>query len=162
MPALTTEKRSPNAAGRRGESALGQRSSPFRVEAVPSVMESPNATTTCVPAGASMSTASRKNQELVEKGNADSSSSWLFAPAPGAVRYEVVRAFACHVMGPLSPAMWKLTASLRPARLFEGASGTASLQTACPGSMVTAVLPAKRTGRLVPGTTAPALHWKPA
>src|ERR1043166_8963832 len=98
-------------------------------------MESPNATTTCVPAGASMSTASRKNQELVEKGNADSSSSWLFVPAPGAVRYEVVRAFACQVMGPLSPAMWKLTASLRPGRFFQGAGAAASLQAVCLGSL---------------------------
>ena len=55
------------------------------VEAVPSVMESPSATTTGVPAGAMTSSASRKNQEAVLNGNGASPSSWPLAPAPGAV-----------------------------------------------------------------------------
>ncbi len=37
-------------------------------------------------------------------GNAASSSSLPFDPAPGAVTYDVVNAFACQVIGPLSPA----------------------------------------------------------
>ena len=84
MPALITAARWPAAASRR-DSTFGQRSSPFMVEAVPSVIESPNATITLVSAGAIMSTASRKNHEAVENGNADSSSACPFAPAPGAV-----------------------------------------------------------------------------
>ena len=35
-------------------------------------------------------------------------------PDRGGVRYDVVSAFACHVIGPVAPTMWKLTASFRP------------------------------------------------
>jgi len=66
-------------------------------------MESPNATITRVAGGAVISTSSRKYQDVDDKGNADSFSSLPRAPAPGAVRYDVVRALACHVIGPLSP-----------------------------------------------------------
>ena len=55
-------------------------------------------------AGAITSTASRKYQDVVVNGNADSSSSCPLAPAPGRLRYDVVSALACHVIGPLSPA----------------------------------------------------------
>ena len=55
------------------------------VDAVPSVIESPNATISRVSAGAIMSTASRKYQEAVLNGNAASLSSCPFALAPGAV-----------------------------------------------------------------------------
>ena len=44
-------------------------------------MESPKATITRVSAGIIMSTASRKNHDAVEYGNADSSSDAPFAPA---------------------------------------------------------------------------------
>ena len=120
-------------------------------------MESPNATMTLVSAGPIMSTASRKYQDAVEYGKADSSSVCPLAPAPGAVTYDVCNALACQVIGPLSPATWKLTASLRPdscvASLTKG-SVTASLHASLPGSIVIDGLPPNVTGRLVPGTTA--------
>src|SRR3954447_6966147 len=114
IPSLTTTRRSPKAAWRRRASTSGQRSSPLRVDAVPSVIESPKATSTLVPAGAPISSSSRKYHDVVEKGNAPSPSSPPRGPASGALTYELVRALACQVIGPLSPATWKLTASLRP------------------------------------------------
>src|SRR5689334_4018225 len=97
--------RLPCKACRRRARTSGQRSSPFIVVAVPSVIESPNATTTRVLAGAIMSSASRKYHDAVLYGNGASLSSLPAEPAPGGVTYEVVNAFACHVIGPLSPAM---------------------------------------------------------
>src|SRR6266853_2533779 len=129
------------------------------VLAVPSVMESPNATTNPVSRGIIMSTASRKNHDAVGYGNAASSSEAPLAPASGAVTNEVVSALACQVIGPLSPATWKLTATLRPAS--SGASGsrtkersTGSLHTDAPGAIVTSGLPANATGRFEPLTSA--------
>jgi hypothetical protein len=55
------------------------------VELVPSVIESPKATTALAP-GAETSSASRKNQEVVLNPNAASSSSPACAPVPGAPR----------------------------------------------------------------------------
>src|SRR4051812_40250942 len=160
MPALTTTTRFPYAACSRRDNAFGQRSSPFKVDAVPSVMESPNATITCVSDGSRISTASRKYQDVVVKGNAASSSACPFAPAPGALRYDVVSPFACHVIGPLSPTTWKLTASLAPG----AAAGiaTPSLHTDSPGAIVTAGFPLNLTARFVPATTAPPARWMPA
>ena len=68
MPAFTTAMRLPYLAFSRRDSTSGQRSSPFMVEAVPSVMESPNATMAKLSPGTRISTASRKNQEAVEYG----------------------------------------------------------------------------------------------
>src|SRR5258708_6898104 len=163
MPALTTENRLPYLAWRRRDSTSGQRSSPLMVDAVPSVIESPNATTTRVSAGAIMSTASRKYQDTVLNGNADSSSIWPLLPAPGGVTYDVVRDFACHVIGPLSPTTWKLTASLRPSAvpLRTKSNATASLHAHSPGRIVTVGLPANATGRLVPFMTAAPLSCSP-
>src|SRR5215468_998921 len=142
IPALTTAILLPNARCSRRDNTSGQRSSPFMVVAVPSVMESPNATINRVSAGIIMSTASRKNHDAVGYGNAASSSAAPLAPASGAVTNEVVNPLACHVIGPLSPATWKLTASLRPAS--SGTSGsrtkarsTGSLHTDAPGATVT-------------------------
>jgi hypothetical protein len=70
---------------RRRASTSGQRSSPFSVDSVPSVIESPNATTALASDGARMSSASRKNQDVVLSGNAASLSSPPTAPAPGRV-----------------------------------------------------------------------------
>jgi hypothetical protein len=81
-----------------------QRSSPLIVVAVPSVIESPNATITWVRSATLISTSSRKYQEVVENGKAVSAISRPLEPSPGAVTYEVVSAFACQVIGPLSPA----------------------------------------------------------
>src|SRR3954471_23449874 len=103
MPALITAARCPAAASRR-DNTLGQPSSPFMVEAVPSVMESPKQTITRVSAWVCTSTASRKYQDAVLYGNALSSSAWLLAPLPGALTYEVCSALACQVIRPLSPA----------------------------------------------------------
>src|SRR5437660_7716838 len=113
-----------------------------------------------------MSSASRKYQEVVLIGKTDSPSSWLFAPAPGIERYEVWSAFACQVIGPLSPGTWKLTASLRPASSElpgSRAKGkvTASLQAESPGAIVTVRLPPKVTGRLVSGTRAELVRCRP-
>src|SRR5947207_13497136 len=110
MPSFTTEYRLPVAACKRRAKTSGQRSSPFSVDAVPSVMESPNATITRVAGGAVISTSSKKYHEAVDIENADSLSSLPCEPAPGGVMYDVVSALACHVIGPLSPATWKLTA----------------------------------------------------
>ena len=55
----------------RRASTSRQRSSPFIVEAVPSVIESPNATIARASAGAIMSSASRKYQDAVLNRNAD-------------------------------------------------------------------------------------------
>jgi hypothetical protein len=74
------------------------------VEFVPSVIESPNATIAYTSAGAFMSTASRKYHDAVLNGKPASPSSCPSEPAPGVVRYEVWSAFACQVIGPLSPA----------------------------------------------------------
>src|SRR6266481_7835559 len=140
MPALTTATLLPNTQCSRRASTSGQRSSPFMVLAVPSVMESPNATTNPVSGGIIMSTASRKNHDAVGYGNAASSSEAPLGPASGAVTNEVVSALACQVIGPLSPATWKLTASLRPASsagLPAKESATASLHTHSPGGTVT-------------------------
>src|SRR6187397_711701 len=99
MPALTIEAGTAGALWSRRASTSGQRSSPLMVEAVPSVIESPKATITAVSDGAIMSTASTKNQEVVEFGNASSPRSLPWRPAFGPVRYEVVSALACHVIG---------------------------------------------------------------
>jgi hypothetical protein len=71
----------------------------------------------------------------------------------------VCSALACQVIGPLSPAMWQLTESCRPAR--SGAAGlrtkpraTASLQTEAPGAIVMLLLLPKVTGRLLALATA--------
>ncbi len=133
---------------------------------MPSVIESPNATTACTLGRARMSTASRKNQDAVVNGNAASLSSALFEPEPGAVRYEVCRAFACQVIGPLSPGTWKLTASLRPTSappegLRANGRRTASLHTERPGAIVTRFLPRKVTGWFVPATTAELVWCSP-
>src|SRR4051794_39261135 len=163
MPVLMTAALLP-AAPRRRESTFGQRSSPLSVEAVPSVMESPNATITGVPAGAIMSMASRKYQEAGEYGNGASSSAWPFEPAPGAVTYDVCSALACQVIGPVSPATWKLTPSLRPASIrasLAKGSATGSLHTSLPGSIVTLVLPPKLTGLLLPATSVALASCRP-
>ena len=63
---------------------------------------------------------------------------------------------ACQVIGPVSPATWKLTASLRPASAFASrtnGSVTLSLHTSLPGSTVTLGLPPNVTGLFVPGAT---------
>ena len=73
------------------------------MEAVPSVMESPKQATTTLSAEAITSKASRKYQDVVVKGKPASVSSRPRLPARGPVRYEVVSAFACHVIGPLGP-----------------------------------------------------------
>ena len=65
MPAFTTENLSPNFACSRRESTSTQRSFPFRVEPVPSVIELPSATMTWVSAGTFMSTASTKYKDVV-------------------------------------------------------------------------------------------------
>src|SRR6266853_5361448 len=164
MPALTTATLLPNARCSRRASTSGQRSSPFMVLAVPSVMESPNATTSPVSGGIIMSTASRKNHDAVGYGKAASSSAAPLTPASGADTNEVVRALACQVIGPLAPATWKLTASLRPRNslpfLTKG-SATASLHTDSPGETVTLFLPPKVIARVVPGTTAEPDHCMP-
>ena len=146
MPSFTTTKRSPAVACRRRAKTSGQRSSPFNVDAVPSVIESPNATITRVVRGAVIWSWSRKYQDADDIGNADSPSSPPCAPASGAVMYDVVSALACHVIGPLSPTTWKLTASLRPfnigsAAFFTNGSDTASESTSLPGATVTVFLP---------------------
>jgi hypothetical protein len=86
MPASTTLNRSPNASCIRRANTSGQRSSPFSVEAVPSVIESPNATTACVVGATCMSTASRKYQDVVEYGKLASPVSAPSEPLPGADR----------------------------------------------------------------------------
>ena len=63
----------------------GQRSSPLIVDPVPSVIESPNVTTVLAP-GTTISTASRKNQDVVVKGKDASASSAPKAPLRGAER----------------------------------------------------------------------------
>src|SRR6185295_8091857 len=75
IPALTTATLSPFDAWRRRERTSGHRSSPFNVDAVPSVIESPKQATTAVSSGAMTSTASRKYQDVVVYGNAPSCSS---------------------------------------------------------------------------------------
>src|SRR4029078_5206708 len=105
MPAFTTETRFQYAACRRRERSSGQRSSPLIVEAAPSVIESPNAQTTRVTAGATTSIPSRKYHEVVEKGNAASLAFPATEGEPGRLTYDVCSAFACHVIGPLVPAM---------------------------------------------------------
>src|ERR1700754_2922392 len=115
MPALTTANLLPVTACRWRAKSSGQRSSPLMVEAVPSVIESPNATMVLVPADALMSRASRKYQEVVEYGKPASS---VRTPLFDALIYEVVSALACHVIGPVSPTTWKLTARRRPASIL--------------------------------------------
>src|SRR5215467_4428081 len=166
MPSLTTEYRLPAAACRRRARTSGQRSSPFSVDAEPSVMESPNATITRVSGDAAMYTASRKYHDVEDSGNESSLSSLVRNPTPGIDRYDVVIAFACHVIGPLSPTTWKLTASRRPtsigsAGFLTNGSDTGSETTSAPGATVTNGLPAKVTGRLVPASTAAPLFCKP-
>src|SRR5215467_10016656 len=166
MPSLTTEYRLPDSACRRRAKTSGQRSSPFSVDAEPSVMESPKATITRLPDGAVMYTASRKYHDVDDSGNASSLSSLERNPAPGIDRYDVVIAFACHVIGPLSPATWKLTARRRPTSIGSAGSLTngndAGSDTAsAPGAIVTDGWPAKVTGRLVPASTAAPLFCRP-
>ena len=75
-------------------------------------------------------------------------------------------AFACHVIGPLSPTMWKLTASLRPSSIaalvaLANGSGVASLQIVSPGGMVTRGRPPKVRRWFVPATIAELPRWRP-
>ena len=85
-------------------------------------MESPNAHTTTVFDGAITSTASRKYHDVVVNGNAASSSSAVWMPDRGRLRYDVCNAFACHVIGPVGPAMWNETANLRPSMIAPAGS----------------------------------------
>ena len=78
IPALTTTTFGPpdlytSDRCTRAAKKSGHRSSPLMVEFVPSVIESPSATTTLVSAGTVASTASRKYQDVVVNGNAASS-----------------------------------------------------------------------------------------
>ena len=78
----------------------------------------------------------------------------------------MVSALACHVIGPLSPTTWKLTARRRPisigsAGFFTNGNETASETTSLPGATVTACLPPKVTTRLVPAKTALPLVCNP-
>src|SRR5258708_4781328 len=114
-----------------------------------------------------MSTASRKYHDVVLKGNSDSSVNRPCEPAPGAVKYDVVSALACHVIGPLSPTTWKLTASFRPASSgctgsCTNGKGAGSLQTEEPGVTVTLVFPPKDRGWFAPGMMAAPLICNPA
>src|SRR4029079_16599266 len=73
-------------------------------------------------------------------------------------------ALACQVIGPLVPATWKLTASLRPRNslpFVTKGSVTASLHTDSPGATVTLFLPPKVIARLVAGITAEPDHCRP-
>src|SRR6187431_3160585 len=103
IPAFTTDTRRPYATCTRREKTSGQRSSPFSVDAVPSVMESPKHTTAATSFGAMTSSASTKYQDVVVNGNAVSAFSAPWLPARGAVTYDVAKAFACHVIGPVGP-----------------------------------------------------------
>ena len=85
-------------------------------------------------------------------------------PAPRSVTYEVVIALACHVIGPVEPTVWKLTASFLPAMAvlssaalcpspFTYRNFTESLHTLCPGCRVSLVAPPlKVTGWFVVAT----------
>ena len=133
---------------------------------MPSLIESPNATIPRASAGTIMSSASRKYQDAVLNGKAFSSSLSPLAPAPGAVKYEVVGALACQVIGPLSPTTWKLTGSLGPSNSAVAGSCTkgtvtGSLHTELPGATAVALLPAKLTGWLLQRTSAVAVRCKP-
>jgi len=66
IASFTTENLEPNRAFSRRSRKFAQRSSPFRVEKKPSVIESPKATTTFVSESARTSTPSSQNQEVVE------------------------------------------------------------------------------------------------
>ena len=119
-------------------------------------------TTTTVSSGAITSTASRKYQDVVVSGNA--SSSFISPMAPGAaaaVRYDVVSALACQVMGPLGTDDMKADGKRRPASsdqslLLTNGSSTASLTAMPPAAIVTLGLPrSNRTGLFVPGRTLP-------
>src|SRR5439155_7988606 len=130
------------------------------------VIESPKATIAKLSAGAIISTASRKNHEAVLKGNAASSSDAPLDPERGGLTKEVCNALACQVIKPLSPATWKLTASLRPissiaAESCTKESSTGSLQTDVPGGTVTLSLSANVTKRFVPFTIAGPPRCKP-
>src|SRR5688500_5197099 len=158
IPAFTTDTRLPYAACRRRDNTSGHRSSPFNVDSVPSVIESPNAHTTTVFAGAITSTASRKYHDVVVNGNAASSSSPVCTPDRGRLRYEVCNAFACHVIGPLAPATRNDTANLRPSVSAPAGSFSSipSLYMDAPAAIVMLRCPPKRTGRFVPLTMLPA------
>src|SRR5947207_6744713 len=104
MPRIATDTREPRTACSLVERVFAHRSSPFSVESEPLVIESPRAATTIVSCGAMTSTASRKNHDVVVKGNARSSYSALCAPLSGALRYEVLNAPECHVIRPVDPA----------------------------------------------------------
>jgi hypothetical protein len=88
---------------KRRDRTSGHRSSPFSVDSVPSVIESPNAQTTTVVDGAIMSTASRKYHDVVEKETPRRLRHWCDARAmPAQIRR--LQRLACHVIGPLGPA----------------------------------------------------------
>lgn len=65
MASFTMLTRSPYSLCSRRDRSFIQRSFSFKVVWVPSVMKSPKAQITTVPAGAITSTASRKNHEVV-------------------------------------------------------------------------------------------------
>src|SRR5262249_43246483 len=144
----------------------GHRSSPLRVEAVPSVIESPKATIATVSSSAITSSASRKYQDVVELGNATSPRSAPCEPELGALMYEGCIPLECQVIDPLLPTTWKLTASFRPSSAKVSTSSTksrstGSLQTSCPGWRVTLRRCPNVTLSLVRGTIAPALACRP-
>ena len=76
-------------------------------------------------------------------------------------------ALACHVIGPVAPTTWKLTARRRPASQRRSmrslaSSATGSLNVAAPGATVMVCLPwLNVTRRFVPGTRLPAVLCRP-
>ena len=72
IPAFTTATRSPYAACSRRDRTSGHRSSPFRVEAVPSVIESPKHTTTPCPTAPSRRWRRGRYHDVEVYGNAPS------------------------------------------------------------------------------------------
>ena len=97
---------------------------------------------------------------MVECGNAVSATSAVRSPAFGSDRYDVVNAAACQVIGPLSPATYRLTA-----RCCDCASvtltDTGSLRVVRPAGTVTDRRPEKVSTRFVPGATFPPMRCRP-
>ena len=158
MPALTTATRLPWIACSRRESTSGQRSSPFMVEAVPSVIESPKATI-----ATRLGRRHHVDRVKEEPGcGAEGKRSLVLRaacdPAPGARDVGGLQRLGVPGHRPAfagdMEADSELAARQSGVRVAHEAQGDGIAPDRAPGATVTLVLPPKVTGRLVALTTA--------
>src|SRR6185369_6177051 len=151
IPSLTIAIFLPSCSESRIDTTSSQRSCASRVEQVPSVMESPNATTAFADVSDSTSIAFSHHIAVVVPVKDVRGSVVTRSPLPSAVRYEVTTAPLCWLGLTSAPGMKNETARSCCARTGKAMG---SLQTLPFGGIETLAEPENVTARLEPAATA--------